>query len=148
MLFPSQVWVKWTGPIWFKLRIHNSSKTAWNKARFFGYIVHVWCWLWIGNKQAKTDEMCIRLVIYSLASPISPAQNVHHYEDIFKGIFLKGNLCIWIQMSSKFVPRGSVNNEVSLVLVIVWHLLADKPFPEPIMRIIIEAIWYYCTTVG
>ena len=42
--------------------------------------------------------------------------------DIFKCISLNENLCIWIQILLKFVLVGQVNNQSSLVQVMVWCL--------------------------
>ena len=48
-------------------------------------------------------------------------QNGHHFADlIFKFIFFNENLVIFIKISLKFVPKGSINVNPALVLIL-WH---------------------------
>ena len=54
-------------------------------------------------------------------------------DDIFKCIFLKENISIQIQISSKFVPRRPINNMPALVLIMAWRRPGDKPLSEPMM---------------
>ena len=54
-------------------------------------------------------------------------------DDIFKWIFLNENDRIPIQISLKFVPRGSIDNKLTLVQVMAWRWTGDKPSPEPVM---------------
>ena len=61
-------------------------------------------------------------------------QNGHHFpDDIFKCISL--NEIVWIStnISQKFVPKGPITNIPSLVQIMAWRRLGDKPFSEPIM---------------
>ena len=45
-----------------------------------------------------------------------PKQNGRRYpDDIFKCIFLNENICVLINISLKFVPKGQINNIQSLV---------------------------------
>ena len=65
---------------------------------------------------------------------LRPRQNGRHFsDDIFKCIFFNGNLWIPIRISLKFVPRGSIDNKWTLVLVMAWRRTGDKPLPEPMM---------------
>ena len=58
-------------------------------------------------------------------------QNVHDSaNDSFKCIFLNENVWIWIKMSLKFVPKGSVNNISALVQIMAWHQPGDKSLSE------------------
>ena len=52
---------------------------------------------------------------------------------IFKRIFLNGNVCISINISLKFVPRGPINNTSALVQIMTRHRPGDKPLSEPMM---------------
>ena len=54
-------------------------------------------------------------------------------DDIFKLIFLGKNIRILIQISVKFVPKGSIDNKPALVQVMAWRRTGDKPLPEPMM---------------
>ena len=59
-------------------------------------------------------------------------------DDIFKWIFLNENGRIPIQISLKFVPRGSIDNKPALVQVMARHRTGDKQFPEPMLTQITE----------
>ena len=54
-------------------------------------------------------------------------------DNIFKCIFLNENDRIQIQISLKFVPRGSIDSKSALVQVMAWRRTGDKPFPEPML---------------
>ena len=59
---------------------------------------------------------------------MKPEQNGRHFADgIFKYIFLKGNVCIWIEVSQSFVPKGQIDNKSTLVQVMAWHRAGAKP---------------------
>ena len=53
--------------------------------------------------------------------------------DIFKNIFLNENVWISIKISLKFVSKGPINNIPTLVQIMAWRQLGDKPSSEPIM---------------
>ena len=48
---------------------------------------------------------------------------------------LQGTLSSLDLNSLKFVPKGAIDNDnkSSLVLVIVWHQISDKPLSEPVL---------------
>ena len=46
----------------------------------------------------------------------------------------KEKIRIFIRISLKFVPDGPVDNESSLVRVMVWRLVGAKPLPEPMTQ--------------
>ena len=49
-----------------------------------------------------------------ISSP--PSQNGHHFpNDIFKCIFMNEKICIFLQSSLKFVPKGPIDNNPALV---------------------------------
>ena len=54
-------------------------------------------------------------------------------DDIFECIFLNEKCCISIQISLKFVPKGSIDNKSVLVQVKAWRWTSDKPLPEPML---------------
>ena len=61
-------------------------------------------------------------------------QNGRHFaDDMFKCIFLNENVWIPIEISLKFVPKGSINNNPALFQIMAWHHPGDKPLSEPIM---------------
>ena len=54
-------------------------------------------------------------------------------DDIFKCIFLNEKVCIVIQISLKFVPRGPIDNNPALVQIMAWRRIGDKPLSEPML---------------
>ena len=61
-------------------------------------------------------------------------QNGRHFAfDILKPIFFNEISCIFIQMSLKYVHKGSIDNMPSLVQIMVWRRTGDKPLSEPMM---------------
>ena len=63
--------------------------------------------------------------------------------DIFKSIFLKGNVWISIKISQKFVPKGPINNIPALVQIMVWRRLGDKSLSETMM---VSLLMHICVT--
>ena len=65
---------------------------------------------------------------------LRPKQNGRHFaDDIFKCIFLNGNVWIQIKISMKFVPKGPINNIPALVQIMAWRRPGDKPLSELMM---------------
>ena len=60
-------------------------------------------------------------------------------DDIFKHIFLNENVRISIQISLKFVPKGSIDNNPALVQVMAWRWTGDMPLSEPMLVWFIDA---------
>ena len=58
-------------------------------------------------------------------------QNGRHPDDIFKCIFLNKNVWISIRISLKFVPKVPIDNKASLVQIMAWHWIGNKPLFEP-----------------
>ena len=54
-------------------------------------------------------------------------------DNIFKRIFMNENVRISIQISLKFVPKGSIDNKPALAEVMAWCLLGAKPLSEPML---------------
>ena len=65
---------------------------------------------------------------------LRPRQNGHHFpDDIFKWIFFNENVWISINISLKFLPRGTNNNIPTFVQIMAWRRPGDKPLSEPMM---------------
>ena len=65
---------------------------------------------------------------------LRPRQNDRHFpDDTFKHIFLNKNVCISIEISLKFVPKGPINDIPALVQIMAWRRPGDKPLFEPMM---------------
>ena len=74
---------------------------------------------------------------------LRPRQNGHHFpDDIFKYIFLNENVWISHKISLKFVPNVRINNIPSLVQIIAWRRIGDKPLFEPMIDNVFDA--YMC----
>ena len=54
-------------------------------------------------------------------------------DDRFKCIFLNENVWIPIDISLKFVPKGSINNIPALVQIMAWRRRGNKPLSEAMM---------------
>ena len=52
---------------------------------------------------------------------------------IFRCIFLNENVWILIKISTKFVPKGPINNIPALVQIVSWCRTGDKPLSEAMM---------------
>ena len=67
-------------------------------------------------------------------------QNGRHFaDDTFKHIFMNENLCIFIRITLKFVPKGLIDNKSVLVQVMACRLLGAKPLPKPMTTQFIDA---------
>ena len=63
---------------------------------------------------------------------LRPRQNGRHFaDDIFKCIFLNENVWIPIEISLKFVSKGSINNDAALFQIMAWRRPVDKQLSEP-----------------
>ena len=64
----------------------------------------------------------------------------HFADDNFKRIFSNENVRISIKISLKFVPRGPINNNPSLVQIMAWRRSGDNPLSEPVMESLLAHI--------
>ena len=75
---------------------------------------------------------------------LRPRQNGCHFaDDKFKCIFLNENVWIPIEISLKFVPKGSINNNPALFQIMAWRRPGDKPLSEPMM---VSSLTHICVT--
>ena len=78
--------------------------------------------------------MPIALFWFVLCYTLRPRQNGRHVAgDIFKCIFLNDKVWIAIEISLKFVPKGSVKDIPALVQRMAQCRLGDKPLFEAMM---------------
>ena len=71
---------------------------------------------------------------FNHVNTLRPRQNGRHFpDDIFKWIFLNENIWISINISLKFVPRGRIHNNPTLVQIMAWRRPGDKPLSEPMV---------------
>ena len=75
-------------------------------------------------------------------------QNVCHFAgDIFKCIFLKGNVWILIKISLKFVPKCPIDKMTALVQIMAWCQTGDKPLSEPMMTYVFNAYMHHSVSM-
>ena len=75
---------------------------------------------------------------------LRPRQNGRHFaDDMFKCIFLTENVWISIEISLKFVPKGSINNIPALFQIMAWRRPGAKPLSEPMM---VSSLTHICVT--
>ena len=75
---------------------------------------------------------------------LGPRQNGRHFAgDMFNCIFLNENIWIPIEISLKFVPKGSINNNPALFQIMAWRRPGDKPLSEPMM---VSSLTHICLT--
>ena len=75
---------------------------------------------------------------------LRPRQNGRHFaDDTFRHIFLNGNVTILIRISMKFVPKGPINNNPTLVQIMGWRRSGDSPLSEPR---IVSLLTHICVT--
>ena len=73
-----------------------------------------------------------------------PRQNGRDFaDDIFKCMFLNGNVWISLKISRKFVPMFRINNIPAFVQIMAWRRPGDKPLSEPMM---FSLLTYICVT--
>ena len=65
---------------------------------------------------------------------LRPRQNGRHFaDDLFKSIFLNGNVWISNKFSLNVVPTVTVNNIPSLFKIMAWRLVGAKPLSETML---------------
>ena len=80
----------------------------------------------------------------TVINTLRPRQNGRYFaDDIFKCIFLNENVWIPIEISLKFAPEGSINNNPALFQIMAWRRPGDKPIMEPMMD---SSLTHICVT--
>ena len=75
---------------------------------------------------------------------LKPRQNGRRFADhTFKRIFLNENVRISNKVLLKFVPKGPINNNPTLVQIMAWRRSGDKPLSEPMM---VSLLMHLCVT--
>ena len=96
----------------------------------------------------RLSYICVRLlhhaICLTLINTLRPRQNDRLFaDDTFKRIFFNENIRISIKLSLKFVPKGSINNNPALVLIMAWCRPGDKPLSEPML---VKQLTHICVT--
>ena len=61
---------------------------------------------------------------------------------------LNENAWIFVKISLKFVPKGSINNIPALVHIMVWYQIGDKPLSEPMVTQFYDAYMRHPTSMS
>ena len=100
----------------------------------------------ICNKQPLGEELHSVEICFvtSLLNTLRPRQNGRRFADnTFKRIFLNENVRILIKISMKFVPKGPITNNPTLVQIMACRRSGDKPLSEPMM---VSLLTHICVT--
>ena len=104
------------------------------------------------NKCVHIPPTCFRKPSPLLNSSL-PGENGRLFaDDIFRCIFVNEIFFILIKISLKVVPKGAIDNNPTLVYIMAWCRLGDKPLSEPMLIRFTDAymvnynIW--CATRG
>ena len=91
----------------------------------------------ISTEFTEYYHCCLNTVFFSIQKRVNklrPRQNGRYSaDDIFKCIFMNGNVWIVIKMSLNFFSKGRSNNIPAVVQIMAWRRPGDKPLSEPIM---------------
>ena len=71
--------------------------------------------------------------VYHIKTLRSKQNGRHLPNNIFKCIFLNGNVWILTKISLRFVSMGPINNIPALVQIMSWRRPGDKPLSEPML---------------
>ena len=92
---------------------------------------HIYRMYFLSKIWPHIEEFAYKL---DFVNTLRPRQNGRHFaDDMFKCIFLKENVWIPIEISLKFIPKGSINNNPALFQIMAWRRPGDKPLSEPMM---------------
>ena len=111
--------------------------------------IHTICDALIPMVVSMTSQLFLNMAVKCLwpwdsFNTLRPRQNGRHFaDDMFKCIFLNENVSIPVEISLKFVPKGSINNNPALFQIMAWRRPGDKPLSEPMM---VSSLTHICVT--
>ena len=83
---------------------------------------------------SSTSATRILSLSHSVINSSPPGENGCHFtDDMFKCIFLNGNIWISNKISSKYVPWVLIDSMSALVRTMTWRPPGDKPLSEPML---------------
>ena len=89
------------------------------------------------EKKAKHGkQMHMSYIVNQL---VSPEQNGHFEEDIFKRIFVFEKVRILIKISLKFVSKDPINNKQALFWIMAWRRIGNKSLSLPLLTTFSDA---------
>ena len=92
------------------------------------------------NQRWPSSVTLICAILGSWVNSYPPGPNGCHFANkIFKCIFMNKRLCTLIWISLKFVPKIRSDNKCTLVQVLAWRIIGDKPLSELMLTQFTEA---------
>ena len=124
--------------------LFGAQAIIWINARILviGHLETNFSEIWLRIRRLSLKKMHLKMLAAKwqpfLSQPqcvntLRQRQNGRHFAD---GIFLNENICISINISLKFVPRGQINNIPALVQIMVWCRPGDKSLSEPMVSLL------------
>ena len=56
-------------------------------------------------------------------------------QTMFWNLFFNENVCMYMIISLKFVPKSPIGNNIALVEIMAWCRIGDKPLSEPMLTL-------------
>ena len=75
-------------------------------------------------------------VLKTLVNTLRPRQLL---QSTYSNAFLNENFRIWIGVSLKVFPKGSINSTPALVQIIAWHWIDNNPLSKPMRAQVTDA---------
>ena len=99
---------------------------------------------WYWQHLLLSEQTLITGSCPAIINTLRPRRNRCYFaDDIFKCIFVNKNVWISIKISLKFISKGPINNNPSLVQIMAWRQPGDKPLSEPTM---VRSLTHICVT--
>ena len=88
------------------------------------------------DQSTVANKPSVAVCTFYTSNTLRPRQDGRHFaDDIFTCIFFNENSCILIRISLKYVRKGLIDNNPTLVQIMAWRRSGDKPLSEPLMII-------------
>ena len=91
-----------------------------------------WPWPWQGHFNSEFQETAFNVILI-YGSRLTKGCYTPQCALVKNAYTWMKNFRILIELSLKFVPKGPIDDKLSLVQVMAWRLIGDKPLPEPMM---------------
>ena len=75
-------------------------------------------------------SLVIQRTCFAINSSSDGQNGRHVLHNILRWILINGQFCILINISPKFVTKGPIDNSPTLVRIMAWRRLGDKPLSE------------------
>ena len=92
----------------------------------------------------RLDILYFSNITYTISALRSRHNSRHFLDDTFKCVCLNENVWISITISSKFVPKGPIDNIPALVQIMAWRRSGDESISEPM---VLSLLTHICVTL-